>query len=66
MTGSKQLIEETKMGGAPEGHDPFEGRGTAKIVDRENEYQKGRHRIRELSAERSDPFARLNGDKNQA
>lgn len=54
ITGSKQIIEETKYGGQEE--DPLQGYGQKKIIDREDEYHKGRLRRRELSPEREDAF----------
>ena len=60
ITGSKQLIEETKLTG-----DEQILSGPTKIQDREGQYQKGRHR-RELSQEREDAFAKPNDAKKRS
>ena len=54
ITGSKQLIEETKYDG--ENQDPMAGHGPKRIIDREDLYHQGRLRRRELSPERRDAF----------
>ena len=65
MTGDKQLKEETMLAGPD--NDPFQGYGQKKIIDREDEYHRGRIR-RGLSAEREDafkvPVGRPGPDKN--
>ena len=53
ITGSKEQIEEIKMGGGQE-EPSF---GSKKIVDREDDYHKRRHARGELSPEREDAFA---------
>ena len=55
LTGDKGLIEETMLAGPED--DPLEGYGHKKILDREDDYHKGRLRRRELSPEREDAFA---------
>ena len=54
LTGSKEIIEETKLGGPAD--DPLEGYGRRKITEREDEYHQGRLRRRNLSPERQDAF----------
>lgn len=60
ITGSKQIIEETKLTGEEQ-----ELTGPKKIADRESDYHKGRHR-RQLSQEREDAFAKPNDTKKRS
>lgn len=57
MAGDSKFIEEAKLGDRSLESDPFEGHASKKIVEREDEYHAGRHRRRELSPSRADPFS---------